>query len=81
MRIRTQLLLMAVTILIPAILAAGMALEKIREDGRQVALRGLRETARATALIVNRELQGSLSALKALGSSPNLETRDLKAFY
>lgn len=81
MRIRTQFLLMAVTILIPVIVAAGMALEKIREDGRQVALRGLRETARATALIVNRELQGSLSALKALGSSPNLETRDFKAFY
>lgn len=81
MKIRTQLLLMAAAILIPVIVASGLALAKIREDGRQTALRGLSETARATALIVDREVQGSLSALKALGSSPNLESRDFKAFY
>jgi signal transduction histidine kinase/ActR/RegA family two-component response regulator len=81
MKIRTQLLLMAAAILIPVILAAGLGLQTIREDGRQAALRGLRETARATALIIDREVQGSLSALKALGSSPNLENRDFKAFY
>ena len=81
MKIRTQLLLMAAAILIPVIVASGLALAKIREDGRQTALRGLSETARATALIVDREMQGSLSALKALGSSPNLENRDFKAFY
>ena len=33
MRIRTQFLLMAVTILIPVIVAAGMALEKMDELG------------------------------------------------
>ena len=81
MKIRTQLLLMAAAILIPVIVASGLALAKIREDGRQTALRGLSETARATALIVDREVQGSLSALKALGSSPKLERRDFKAFY
>ena len=81
MKIRPQLLLMAVTILIPVIVASGMALEKIREDVEQVALRGFRETARATALTVDLEVQSSLSALKALGSSPNLESRDFKAFY
>lgn len=81
MKIRTQLLLMAAAILIPVIVASGLALAKIREDGRQTALRGLSETARATALTVDREVQGSLSALKALGSSPNLESRDFKAFY
>ena len=81
MKIRSQLLLMAAAILIPVILAAGLGLETIREDGRRAALRGLSETARATALIVDREVQGSLSALKALGSSPNLETGNFKAFY
>ena len=81
MKIRVQLLLMAMTILIPVVVAAGMALETIRSDGRQAALHALRETARATALIVDREVQGSLSALTALGSSPNLENRDFKAFY
>jgi signal transduction histidine kinase/CheY-like chemotaxis protein len=81
MKIRPQLLLMAITILIPVIVAAGMALERIREDVQQVALRGFRETARATALSVDLEVQSSLSALKALGSSPSLETRDFRAFY
>ena len=81
MKIRSQLLLMAAAILIPVILAAGLGLGTIREDGRRAALRGLSETARATALMVDREVQGSLSALKALGSSPNLETGNFKAFY
>ena len=81
MKIRTQLLLMAAAILIPVIVASGLALQKIRDDGRQTALSGLSETARSTALMVDREVQGSLSALKALGSSPNLDNRDFKAFY
>ena len=81
MRIRTLLVLMAVAILLPVVLAAGIALDQIREGERKAALRGLRETARATSLIVDREMQGSLSALKALGQSPSLKRGDLKAFY
>ena len=81
MRIRTHLVLMASAILLPMALAAGIALEKIRDGEREAALRGLRETVRATALIVDREVQGSLSGLKALGNSANLETGDLQAFY
>ena len=81
MRIRTLLALMAVAILLPVVLAAGIALDQIREGEREAALRGLRETARATSLIVDREVQGSLSALKALGQSPSLKQGDLKAFY
>ena len=81
MRIRTQLFLMAAAVLIPVVLASGIAIEKIRDGEREAAMRGLRETVRATALIVDREVQGSLSGLKALGNSENLDTRDFKAFY
>ena len=81
MKIRAQLLVMAMAILIPVVVAAGLGLAKIRDGERQVALRGLKETVRATALIIDREVQGSISGLKALGSSPNLETGDFKAFY
>ena len=81
MKIRSHLLRMAAAILIPVIVASGLALETIRQAGRKAELRGLSETARSTALIVDREVQGSLSALKVLGSSPNLENRDFKAFY
>lgn len=41
----------------------------------------MRETARATSLIVDREVQGSLSALKALGHSRSLQQGDLESFY
>ena len=78
---RSQLIIMAAVSVLPVVLAAGIALDKIREGERQAALRGLRETARATALIVDREVQGSLSGLKALGSSPHLETGNFEAFY
>lgn len=81
MRIRTQLLLVATAVLIPVIVASALALERIREGERQASLRGLKETVRATALIIDGEMQGSLSALKALSLSRTLETRDLKAFY
>ena len=81
MRIRTQLFLMAAAVLIPVVLASGIAIEKIRDGEREAAMRGLTETVRATALIVDREVQGSLSGLKALGNSENLDMRDFKAFY
>ncbi len=77
MRIRSLLVLMAVAILLPVVLAAGIALDQIREGERAAALRGLRETARATSLIVDREVQGSLSALKALSHSRSLQQGDL----
>ena len=58
MKIRTLLVLMAIAILLPVVLAAGIVLNQIREGEREAALRGLRETARATSLIVDREVQG-----------------------
>ena len=46
-----------------------------------MALRGLRETVRATALIVDREAQGTLSALKVLGNSTNFASGDFGALH
>ena len=81
MRIRTHLVLMAAAILLPVVLAGGIALDRIREGERQSALRGLRETVRATALLVDREAQGALSALRVLASSQHFETQDLRRFH
>ena len=80
MRIRNQLVLMAAAVLVPIVLAAALAIDKIREGERDAALRGLRETARATALIVDLDVQGALSAMKALGNSRSLEMHDFAAF-
>lgn len=81
MRIRTLFVLMAAAVLLPVVLASVIALEKIRQGERTAALRGLQETVRATALIVDRDMQGSLSALKALGNSPHLQAENFQAFY
>jgi signal transduction histidine kinase/CheY-like chemotaxis protein len=81
MRIRSFLLLAAAAVLVPGFLAATMAVEQAKEAERQAALRGLRETVRATALLVDREIQASLSTLGALGSSPHLDTGRLDGLY
>jgi signal transduction histidine kinase/CheY-like chemotaxis protein len=81
MKIRTLLILMAVAILLPFALATTAALYQIREGQRETALRGLRETARATSLIVDRETQGSIAALTVLGNARSLAEGDMAAFY
>ena len=81
MKIRTLLILMAVAILLPFGLATTGALYKIKEGQKETALRGLRETARATSLIVDREVQSSISALTVLGNARSLAAGDMHAFY
>ena len=81
MRIRSHLLLLAAVVLVPGFLAAAVAIAKVREGERQAALRGLHETVRATALLVDGELQRSLGALAALGNSVHLQTGDFEAFH
>ena len=81
MRIRSHLLLLAAVVLVPGFLAASIAVEKVREAERAAALNGLRETVRATALLVDGEIQRSLGALAVLASSPSLKSGDMAAFY
>jgi hypothetical protein len=81
MRIRSHLLLLTTVVLVPGFLAAGVAVTKVRESERQTALEGLHETVRATALLVDGQVQRSLGALTALAQSPNLQTGDFKALY
>ena len=81
MRIRSLLLQMAAVVVLPGFLAALMAVSKVRESERDIALKGLVETARATALLVDGEVKQSLGALTALAASEHLQSGDLKAFY
>lgn len=81
MRLRTYLILMASALLVPVVLAAAIAVAKVSEGERQASLRGLRETVRATSLLVDREIQGAIGALRALGNSEHLETGNFRAFY
>ncbi|CAN5716724.1 hypothetical protein BH11PSE7_BH11PSE7_03250 [soil metagenome] len=80
MRIRTQLIFMAAAVLVPIVLAAALAIDKIKDGERETSLRSLGVTARATALIVDREVQGALSGMKVLGHSPSLDQGDFVSF-
>jgi signal transduction histidine kinase len=80
-RIRSQLLLMSAVVFVPSFLAAGFAVQKVRDAQRDAALRGLRETVRATSLMVDGQIQRSLGALTALSRSPRLAARDFKGLY
>ena len=81
MRIRSHLLLLAAVVLVPGFLAAALAIAAVREGERQAALHGLDETVRATALLVDGQVQRSIGALTALAQSQHLRTGDLQAFY
>jgi signal transduction histidine kinase/CheY-like chemotaxis protein len=81
MRIRSQLLLVAAVVFVPGFIAAVVAVEKVREGERQAALRGLRETVRATALLVDGQVQRSLGSLTVLAQSEHLKTGNFAGFY
>ena len=81
LKIRTHLVLMAAAILLPVVVFSAVALQQLRDGEREAALRGLHETARATALIVDRKLGSSRAALELLAASSYLERGDLQGFY
>lgn len=78
--IRTYLVLMVAAILLPVVVFSAVALQLLRNGEQQAALHGLQETARASALIVDRELGSSMAALKMLVTTSYLETGDLDGF-
>lgn len=81
MRIQSILFQLAAVVLLPGFLAAVVAVSKVRDSEREVALRGLVETVRATALVVDGEVKQSLGALTGLATSSNLQTGEFKALY
>ncbi len=72
---------MAAAILVPVVIFSALALHMLRSSVREEALRGLGETANATALVVDREMASSVASLELLAASPSLEVGDLATFY
>jgi signal transduction histidine kinase/ActR/RegA family two-component response regulator len=81
MQIRAYLFLMAAGILVPVMVFSGLALNMLQDAEKAAALRGLSETAHGVALMVDRELYRSESALKVLAASPALARGDMAQFY
>lgn len=81
MRIRTHLLSLAFAALLPALVAAMLGVGYVYIEARDVYRKNLAETARASALFLDSELQSTEALLQVLASSPSLKRGDFRIFY
>jgi len=81
MRIRTRLLLLILSILLPAFAIASAAVWYVYNEQRAAEMAGMREAVRALALLADRELQTREAVLSTLASSPAMLQGDLPAVY
>jgi signal transduction histidine kinase/CheY-like chemotaxis protein len=81
MRIRTRLLILILAILVPAFVAAVLAVGYIYLEERRAQENSIKETVRAFALLVDNELETTEGMLHALASSPSLARGDINEFY
>jgi PAS domain S-box-containing protein len=79
--VRGRLLLFAVLLAAPLILAAAGLLAWTYEREREAAEVQLRETADALALVIDRQLGQAETFLRALATSTNLAASDFRAFH
>jgi signal transduction histidine kinase/CheY-like chemotaxis protein len=81
MRIRTRLLLLVLSVLVPAFIAAALAIGYVYLEAQESNRNTLRETTRALALLVDTDIEKREGILQSLADSPALDRRDLNAFY
>lgn len=81
MRFRNQLLILLLSVLIPAFLASMLAVWYVYKEEQAAQEEGMTEAARAFSLLVGNELQARVSVLTTLANSPALHRGDLKEFY
>lgn len=80
MKIRAYLALMVAAILIPVILFSTISLNMLLSSERDAALKGVRETARISLALIDRELTNTEAAVRILATSPYLMQGDLASF-
>jgi hypothetical protein len=81
MRIRTRLLLLILSILLPAFVVGSVAVWYVYQEQRKVEVAGMKETVRALALLADRELLAMEAVLRTLAASPAMQRGDLREFY
>lgn len=80
MRIRTRLLVLALSILLPASFAAACAIWFVYSEQKEAQARSMAEAAQALALLVDSELAAVEGRLHTLALSPHLQQGDLALF-
>ena len=71
--IRSRLLLLVLSVLLPAVAAAGWLIERTYAAEREAVERNLRDTSRALSMVVDRELVQRASIARVLAVSRSLE--------
>ncbi len=81
MKARHYLILMAVAILVPVTVIAGAGLSMLLDWERESRIRSVVSNARATALLVDREIAAAQAALRALGHSDTMRRGDFAEIH
>ncbi|QGZ38878.1 phospho-acceptor domain-containing protein [Pseudoduganella flava] len=81
MRIRTRLLLLILSILLPALVVASVAVWYVYQEQRKAEVAGVKEAVRALSLLADREVLAMEAVLRTLGAAGSLQRGDLRAFY
>lgn len=81
MPIRTRLLFLVLSLIIPAFIAAMLAVGFVYKEMSDARKKSLAEAATAMSLLIDNTMQTTEGILRTLASSPALEQGDLNAFY
>jgi len=78
--LRTHLLILVIGTVLPALIVAGLLIQRVVNDNRAAIETGLVSTAREQAGVVDRELTGTIRALQGLAQSDHLSDTELDGF-
>ena len=81
MRIRTRLLILVLSVLIPAFIAAALAVAFVYREEQEAQTKAAGEATRAFGLLVDNELHSKAAVLQTLANSPALGRGELGTFY
>lgn len=81
MRIRSRLLLLVLAVLVPAFVGAAIGIAHLYQEERDFHRQNMRETARALALVLDKEIARRETVLHTLAAAPALDRGDFGGFY
>ncbi|WP_293778627.1 ATP-binding protein [uncultured Oxalicibacterium sp.] len=81
MRIRSRLLILFLSVLIPAFITASIGIYYVYSETQEANRQSMREVAQALALVVDREMMKREAVLQTLATSSALDKGDLQQFY
>jgi hypothetical protein len=79
--VRTHLVVLVLASLLPLLFFAALMFWRDVQLRRDAVQRGMRDTARALSLAVDREIGSILAVAQTLAASPHLNSQDFKGFY